>query len=117
MEQCDPSPSAVISFAIEEGEAWLLGEISAVKAAYPNAKNNVLNSYVNDSICGTWEVLADATVSGGAEALRKAGWQAIGAEKSKWADEITPRLKIVGNKSPSFTKFVDSTKALCANAE
>ena len=46
--------------AIEEGEAWLLGDIPAIQSVYPNAKNAVLNGYENDSICGTWEKLADA---------------------------------------------------------
>ncbi len=36
--------------------------------------NNILNSYVNDSICGTWETLADAVYLGGAAALIASRW-------------------------------------------
>ena len=60
LHACNPRPTTLFRIAIEEGEAWLLGDRYAVKAAYPNAKDAVLNGYRQDSICGTWEVLADA---------------------------------------------------------
>jgi hypothetical protein len=91
--------------AIEEGEAWLLGDIPAVKQAYPKAKGAVLQTYENDSICGTWELLADAVYEGGAKALKDKGWMAVGVEKSRWASEITPLMDVAGNKSPSFRSF------------
>ena len=77
------NPKLEIRFciAIEEGEAWLLGDISAIKKAYPKAKDNVLNNYKNDSICDTWELLADAVFSGGSSALKNSGGQAAGREK------------------------------------
>jgi len=50
---CSPQPTTLFRIAIEEGEAWLLGDHDAVKAAYPRAKDQVLNAYVQDSICGT----------------------------------------------------------------
>lgn len=53
LNQCNPKPEARFCFAIEEGEAWFLGDLAAVRSAYPNAKNSILNNYVNDSICGT----------------------------------------------------------------
>jgi hypothetical protein len=62
---CTPKPETRFCIAIEEGEAWFLGDSEAVKSAYPRAKNNVLSSYVNDSICGTWEKLADARTAWG----------------------------------------------------
>jgi hypothetical protein len=102
---CRPKPKTRFCFAIEEGEAWLLGDIDAVKASYPYAKNFVLNSYINDSICGTWEKLADAIYKGGASALTKKSWQAVGVEKSKWARDITPHMAIDRNQSPSFQHF------------
>ena len=46
------------------------GRPRRVKSAYPNAKDAVLNSYVQDSICGTWEVLADAVHPGGSQLLK-----------------------------------------------
>ena len=74
LNACDPKPETRFCIAIEEGEAWLLGDILAIKEAYPNARDNVLRSYENDSICGTWELLADAVFSGGANELKKEGW-------------------------------------------
>ena len=56
LDFCDPKPLTKFCIAIEEGEAWFLGDIPAVKSAYPKAKDSVLNGYKNDSICGTWSV-------------------------------------------------------------
>ena len=64
LHACNPKPDTRFCIAIEEGEAWLLGDLAAIKAAYPKAKEGVLNRYRNDSICGTWELLADAICPG-----------------------------------------------------
>jgi len=100
-----PRPETRFCIAIEEGEAWFLGDIPAIKTAYPKAKDTVLNAYMNDAICGTWERLADAIYRGGAIALSARGWQAIGAEKSQWAEKITPHMDVTNNQSPSFVYF------------
>jgi hypothetical protein len=105
LETCTPQPETRFCIAIEEGEAWFLGDIPAIKAAYPNAKKAVLNSYVNDSICGTWETLANAIYKDGATKLKKEGWQAVGAKKSEWAKKITPHMDVYNNKSDSFVYF------------
>lgn len=102
LNACAPKPETRICIAIEEGEAWFLGDLPALKKAYPKAKDAVLNTYVNDSICGTWEKLADAIYPGGSAALSTKGWQAIGAEKAIWADTITPYMNVNNNASPSF---------------
>ena len=65
LNACNPPPTTLFRIAIEEGEAWLLGDREAVKAGYPRAKGQVLNAYAQDSICGTWEKLADAVYPGG----------------------------------------------------
>lgn len=101
--------------AIEEGEAWLLGDISAVRTAYPKANTNILKGYSNDSICGTWEKLADAVYPGGAAALSLRGWQAIGAEKTVWAASITPHMDVHHNDSPSFKNLKSELIALTGN--
>lgn len=105
LDQCEKKPETRFCIAIEEGEAWLLGDINAVVQAYPNAKNKILNEYVYDSICGTWEYLADAVYSGGANVLKRKGYQAIGSEKYSWAANISPRIDITQNLSPSFKYF------------
>ena len=109
-----PRPKTNFCFAIEEGEAWLLGDLSAVMGAYPDARQTVLDNYVSDSICGTWETLADAVYPGGETALRKNGWQAVGMEKSKWADIISPVMDIENNQSPSFCYFRDKLRLLAS---
>jgi hypothetical protein len=105
LNACNPQPETRFCIAIEEGEAWLLGDMDALKAAYPNAKDNILGKYVQDDICGTWELLADAVCPGGAKLLKEAGWQAVGAEKSNWAKHITPHMDVKKNLSPSFSYF------------
>ena len=90
LHACNPRPNTRFCIAIEEGEAWLLGDMTAIRAAYPQARDAVLNGYVNDSICGTWEVLADAVFPGGSRALAGRGWQAVGREKSAWATIFVP---------------------------
>lgn len=102
LNACDPKPETRFCIAIEEGEAWFLGDIPALKKAYPKAKDAVLNTYINDSICGTWEKLADAIFPGGSATLSTKGWQAIGAEKSVWAEKITPHMDVDNNASQSF---------------
>ncbi len=112
LETCNPRPETRFCIAIEEGEAWYLGDIQAIKKAYPGAKEAVLRSYINDSICGTWERLADAVYSGGSRNLSAQGWQKIGHEKSKWAETIAPHMDIENNKSPSFCYFIQKLKEL-----
>ena len=102
---CNPKPETRFCIAIEEGEAWLLGDIPAIKAAYPRAEVDVLNGYENDSICGTWELLADAVYTGGSSVLRNKGWQAVGRGKSAWSERIAPQMDVGNNASPSFRYF------------
>jgi hypothetical protein len=112
VERCNPKPKTQFCIAIEEGEAWYLGDLAAVKAAYPRVKEAVLNSYTNDCICGTWEKLADAVFSGGVQSLSKLGGQAIGTEKTKWAEKISPLMDVDKNLSPSFCYFRDKLRHL-----
>ena len=109
LNTCQPPPATHFCIAIEEGEAWLLGDIPAIKKAYPHAKSAVLNTYKNDSICGTWEKLADALYKGGAQSLKL---QNPGAEKCVWAEKITPFMNINNNLSPSFNYFVKKLQEL-----
>lgn len=114
-EQCDPQPETRFCVAIEECEAWLLGDIPAIKRAYPKAKDAILYAYCNDSICGTWEMLADAVHPGGSKKLLAEGWQQTGAEKSNWAKKITPYMDVENNNSPSFQYFRQKLLDLAAD--
>lgn len=117
LNECNPKPLARFCIAIEEGEAWLLGDIPAIKRAYPKAKDQALKAYKNDSVCGTWECLANAVYPGGEEALAKKGWQMVGREKSIWAEKIAPRMDVESNKSPSFRYFKDTLQNLSQQTE
>lgn len=113
---CRPSPNTMFRLAIEEVEAWYLGDRQALLTAYPKAKSKVLDGYVQDSVCGTWEVLANAVCSGGAVAIKSAGWPLPGQIKHEWAVNIGPILDIERNASPSFRKFRDGLLRLCLAA-
>jgi len=112
LKACNPAPTTLFRIAIEEGEAWLLGDRNAVVTAYPKAKINVLSNYDQDSICDTWETLADAVYPGGSSALRKAGWPMTGVAKCEWAEKITPHMDVDNNFSSSFKVFRDGLRRL-----
>lgn len=113
LKSCNPAPQASFCLAIEEIEAWLLGDLNAIKKVYPKAKDSVLSNYKNDSICGTWELLADAIVAGGAKKLKQLGFHETGLQKSNWAINICPYMDVNNNKSPSFNKFKETLEAYC----
>lgn len=112
LNMCNPKPQTRFCFAIEEIEAWLLGDLEAITSAYPGAKINLLNTYKYDSVCGTWELLADAVTKGGSALLQKSGYQKIGEEKSKWATTICPFMNVHENLSPSFNYFKSKIEEL-----
>jgi len=105
LEKINPHPETRFCIAIEEGEAWFLGDIPAIKMAYPKAKDVILHQYINDDICGTWETLADAVYIGGAQKLSSLGYPGIGKEKGLWAENIPPHMNVEHNGSPSFCYF------------
>lgn len=112
---CIPVPTTLFRLAIEEMEAWYLGDRPALLEAYPRAKAVTLNSYVQDSTCGTWETLADAVYPGGSAAIKKKGWPLPGQVKHEWAERIGSRMVLERNVSPSFCKFRDGLRALAAS--
>lgn len=109
---CQPAPNTLFRLAIEEMEAWLLGDRAALLAAYPRAKVAILSRYEQDRVCGTWELLADAVYPGGSAAIRKAGWPLPGQIKHEWAEKIGPYMDVESNQSPSFCKFRDGMRRL-----
>ena len=117
LDTCYPAPKALFRIAIEEIEAWLLGDIEAVKMAYPQAKKSPLNGYIQDSICGTWEVLADAVYKGGSARLKKSGYPKIGRVKMEWAQSITPHIEVERNISKSFQVFRDGIRRLVGHQQ
>jgi hypothetical protein len=95
----DPCPQVLFRIAVEETEAFYFGDHRALVATFPNIKiDKVKRRYVQDSICGTAELLAELAVEP--------------IDKKAWAERIAPRLTInpAQSRSPSF-------RALCAGLE
>ena len=114
LDRCHPAPNTLFGLAIEEMEAWFLGDRTALLAAYPKAKRDVLARYEQDSVCGTWELLADAVHPGGSHSVKKVGWPLPGKIKHEWAENIGPHMDVARNRSPSFCRFRDGLQSLVA---
>lgn len=99
-----PDIRSVVGLSTEEVEAWMLGDRAAVIEAYPDCDKKVLDSYEQDSVCGTWEVLCRA-ISDNAEKLIEIGYPAIGHYKARWAEDISQYMMPQRNVSPSFNTF------------
>ena len=99
-----PDIRSVVGISTEEIEAWMLGDKAAIIDAYPDCKSEVIDSYEQDSVCGTWEVLCRA-ISENAEELIDIGYPAIGHYKALWAENISRYMLPQKNVSPSFNTF------------
>ncbi|MBL8511251.1 MAG: DUF4276 family protein [Betaproteobacteria bacterium] len=104
---CTPAPNTLFRLAIEEIEAWYLGDRNALQKAYPKAKQGVFKNYVQDSACGTWELLADAVHPGGYKQIKQTSWPTSGVLKHEWAEKIGTFIDVEKNVSPSFNKLRD----------
>ncbi|MBF0550040.1 MAG: DUF4276 family protein [Deltaproteobacteria bacterium] len=94
---CHPAPTALFRIAIEETEAFYLGDPTAIKKAFPKARLNKIDTYRQDSICGTWE-LFQKTIGAKSE------------DKVEWARRMGPYLTTrwqgrAANPSHSFQQF------------
>ncbi|MDI9348775.1 MAG: hypothetical protein QM537_02090 [Candidatus Symbiobacter sp.] len=97
-------------FCIEETEAWYIGDSIALELAYPECKKPVLEEYIQDDVCGTWELLADAIHPGGRAVLDN--YRKAGDAKHEWAKKIAPHFEPDRNISPSFIVFRDGLRKL-----
>lgn len=102
----------VFCIAVEEMEAWLLGDREALFRAYPEARENKYKEYKQDSICGTWEVLADILYRGGIKEFKKVcpTYREIGKYKAEWAQNIGEFMNLNANISPSFVEFLQELR-------
>jgi hypothetical protein len=98
----------VFCIAVEEMEAWLLGDEEALLLAYPRARMSLLHAYVQDSICGTWETLAETIYEGGLKMMKKncPTYMEKGKQKAEWAMKIGIYMDISRNRSQSFNYFI-----------
>jgi len=94
--------------AIEELEAWFLGDAQAMIASYPRVSPNFCNKAAYrdpDSVKGgTWEALE--------RLLQRAGYYPGGLAKIEVARAMGTRMEPVGNRSKSFEKFLEGIHAL-----
>lgn len=113
---CDKKPNVLFRIAIEELEAWYLGDTNALRQSYPEAKLEKLADYVQDSQNGTWEILAEIVHPGGLNELHAKGKRSplVREEKVKWAKTIAPYMDVDRNRSPSFCCFRDGLRQVFA---
>jgi hypothetical protein len=94
-------PRVLFRIAIEELEAFYLGDLNALRRVYPEHDGELARQYVPDSICGTAErfgrVIGDD-----------------GMNKVDWAKALGPRLttSAARSRSPSFRKLVSGLSRL-----
>lgn len=107
LKRCRPAPAVLFRIAIEETEAFFLGDSAAVKKAFPQAKVGKIKKYQQDSVCGTWEFLRDV-IGEPAESEDKVAWaQAIGRHlTAEWKGRKA-------NRSPSFCIFCKGLLKMC----
>lgn len=103
-DTCVPAPHGRVAIAVEETEAFYLGDPKAIEKAFKTFKKSAYNGYVQDSVCGTWEVF-QAVI----------GWKH--ESKCRWAQAIGDHLSTATsggelNRSPSFRAFYQAVKAL-----
>ncbi len=101
---CDPTLTVKFCIAIEETEAFYLGDTAALKQAFPSVRPVKMKDYVPDSIIGAWELFRDVI---GAKSEDKVGW----------ARAMAPHLGIAfagrkANRSPSFRNFCRALRSL-----
>jgi len=97
----NPRPNVVFRIAVEESEAFYLGDLHALKLAFPHADMALARSYVQDSVCGTAEMFG-----------RVVGDNRF--DKVSWAEKIGPRMAIdpKKNRSPSFRALHEGIRKL-----
>jgi hypothetical protein len=112
-KKCNASNNTQFCFSVKEMEAWLLGDIEAVKEVYPSAR--LRRNYI-ETKHGSWDTLADTIKKNWSKDLLKRkkleGYNVIGKHKSQWAKEITPYIEIERNQSPSFQYFCKKIKSI-----
>jgi Domain of unknown function (DUF4276) len=89
-----PCPRVAFRIAVEETEAFYLGDLRALRAAFPDADMQRARSYRNDEVCGTAELLDEIVGDGG---MNKVAWA------KKMGDHLT--TDPAKSQSPSFKAF------------
>lgn len=89
--------------AVEELEAWFLGDVEALVAAYPRTPRSLASKaryHDPDNISGgTWEALE--------QVMKKAGYYPSGLPKVETARNVSMHMEPTRNRSRSFQVFRD----------
>jgi hypothetical protein len=90
--------------AIEELEAWYIGDVPALRSAYPKVPAT-LDKWARfrfpDAVAGgTWETLE--------RALQRYGYHSGGLAKIKLARDVAAHMNPAANRSESFCRFRDA---------
>jgi hypothetical protein len=90
-----------VTLAIEETEAFYLGDLRALERAFPDADLRRARAYVPDSIVATWELFGEIVHDGG-------------GNKVAWAEAMGKVVTVQPgrNRSPSFNDLLRALLAL-----
>ena len=101
VQACAPQLPVRISIAVEETEAFYLGDLRALQHAYPAANMGTARAYIPDSICGTWELFGQIVGDDG-------------GNKVAWAEAMGPQITTqpAQSRSMSFRALINSLQAL-----
>jgi hypothetical protein len=90
-----PGLGVLVRLAVEETEAFYLGDLAGLRRAFPDVDLTQVRKYEPDSICGTWEFFGKVVND-------------RGGNKVAWAEAMAPVLttKASESRSPSFKGFV-----------
>ncbi|WP_410640070.1 DUF4276 family protein [Amycolatopsis sp. lyj-346] len=103
-----PAEATLFRIVIEELEAWFLGDVPALHAAYPK---------VPPSLGSQTKFRDPENITGGAwegleHVLQKHGYHKKGLQKVRAASEIAPHMDIENNRSKSLQVFRDGLRRL-----
>lgn len=102
------SANVATRIAIEELEAWLFGDVEALRRVYPRippSLNRQARFRDPDAIAGgTWESLE--------RVLQKHGYHSGGLPKIRVAGAVARHMDVENNRSRSFAQFRDGVRRL-----
>ena len=97
----------LLRIAVEELEAWFLGDVPALRAAYPRVPRSLgerAGLRDPDAVAGTWEALE--------RVLKRHGYQVTGLRKVETARAVASAMNVEDNRSASFATFRDGLRRL-----
>lgn len=104
----DAGCPALFRIAVEELESWFLGDVPALRGAFPRVPAALARrSAFRDPDAvrgGTWEALE--------RVLQRAGYYATGMPKVEVATRVAEQMDPEANRSASFRAFRDGVRAL-----